>query len=336
MTPMYTRDQCRAAFMAIMIGDAMGQPVETMTAPEILAATNGRGVTGFIDPIQTRIKQNRQLKAGDTTDDWQLTAVMARSLSSQGGFNIFNIAYAHVEAATNPIGWGSTTLRAVRELDVWFQTGAKEGRSPIVPAPSFGSSKGAGNGVAMKVMPLVLWHGLRSYQRHQSYQEIKQLGQLTHSASEAYRAAFLLGRTMSMMATQPPRLIVQHLYQDAIRYFDPEDASSERLRASVEALRDNVGNMRALEERITPGFMASESVIYAIGVALSMPDDYRGAVLTAVNAGLDSDSTAAIAGMLVALRTGTVGIPEEWIGFRPEFAQAYEMADQLYAAAMGA
>lgn len=56
----------------------------------------------------------------------------------------------------------------------------------------------------------------------------------------------------------------------------------------------------------------ADTVPLALRIAASHLDDYRGAVATAVAAGGDTDTTAAIVGGIVAARVSLAGIPPEW------------------------
>jgi ADP-ribosylglycohydrolase len=55
-----------------------------------------------------------------------------------------------------------------------------------------------------------------------------------------------------------------------------------------------------------------DTVPLALWIATAHWDDYRRAVETAVAAGGDTDTTAAIVGGIVAARTSTTAIPGEW------------------------
>lgn len=79
------------------------------------------------------------------------------------------------------------------------------------------------------------------------------------------------------------------------------------------------------------GFHAFESCAFAIAVALRHPNDFRMAVLEAVNAGGDTDTNASMVGAIVGARVGLFGIPEEWRTFSPSFQEALDLAEQLYA-----
>ena len=91
------------------------------------------------------------LKPGQWTDDTQLTLVVAESLIANGGsINMDDMAARHVaaleEARRNGLGWGRTTTLAVERLKTgihWSESGK-----------NLDEGCGAGNGVAMKMVPI--------------------------------------------------------------------------------------------------------------------------------------------------------------------------------------
>ena len=54
------------------------------------------------------------------------------------------------------------------------------------------------------------------------------------------------------------------------------------------------------------------TVPVALHAWLTHPDDYRGAVQTAIRCGGDTDTVAAITGAIVGARVGVGGVPEAW------------------------
>lgn len=79
-------DRVRGCLMGVAIGDAMGMPVEGLKPFEVAAVNSGSGVRGFMPPVPGReMFGTHELKAGGTTDDWQLTKAVARSYAQMVG-----------------------------------------------------------------------------------------------------------------------------------------------------------------------------------------------------------------------------------------------------------
>src|SRR5512142_3055186 len=81
-------ESIRGGFVGLGVGDALGVPVETLSHEAILAATGGKGVDGYIEPKQTRVKDTGNLPPGSTSDDTQLALVTSRSLCRCRGFSL--------------------------------------------------------------------------------------------------------------------------------------------------------------------------------------------------------------------------------------------------------
>ncbi|MDP3899923.1 MAG: ADP-ribosylglycohydrolase family protein [bacterium] len=328
------------------IGDAMGMPVESMSRAEILAATNGEGISGFVDPIQTRIKDMTRLEAGDSTDDWQLTQILARSLCQMRQFDIVDIANEHIIAmARSIVGWGGTTKQAIEEVKIYQLTKGKEGRHPEDLAGDYGHNRGAGNGVAMKIAPLALFHSSYQITELPLLLDVLELGRLTHYDPRASSTAAAVALIIRYVINQPVSNhdssigLLQSIY-DNIKYFEKTilkvdsqfDLTMTKwlkkfLKNPAEYL---LADIETLIEKIGTGCFCLESVPFAIAVFLRHPRDFRAGVLEAVNAGGDTDTTASMAGAMIGANVGLDGIPEEWRTFRPEFYVAPKIGRELH------
>jgi ADP-ribosylglycohydrolase len=355
----------QACLLGVQIGDALGQPTETMNRESILMAEvmgkdgtrfkhSGQPVKGFLPAIQTRIRQTAQLQAGDTTDDWQLTKAVAQSLVARSGYDQEDVAKYHAAALSDAnTGWGGTTEHAIKEISVWFDTQGQSGRSPHVMAwdvasTNSGSRTGAGNGVAMKVSPLAIFHALHnpgySVECGEPSNEmvalmpmVKKLAGLTHPSSEAYLTAYALAVMIAQVLVEPvytleerSKLLRRVRYRLGEAERQAPGNGGFKILSAFDRLSAVAGDPEAVFREIIPGFRAGESVQYAMGIFLCYPKDFRKAVLTAVNDGGDSDSTASMIGALVGANCGLEAIPEEWSTFRPEFQESIDLGTGLY------
>jgi ADP-ribosylglycohydrolase len=222
------------------------------------------------------------------------------------------------------------------------------GRSPEIPAPPPAKpGDGCGNGVAMKVAPLAVFHALTGGFPEPFLSNVMALGLMTHGDPRASFAAGALGAAISAaLMTRPApldglvlrRLALKKATETALQlefryqFFRPND---DKLSARLEILPLVLGNLRSLRLRIGNGCFALESVPFAIGVFLRHPADFRQGVLEAVNAGGDTDTTASMVGALIGANVGLSGIPIDWQAAVPSTMKAMEMADLLEQAARG-
>jgi ADP-ribosyl-[dinitrogen reductase] hydrolase len=131
------RERALGAYLGLAIGDALGAPVEFMTAREIAAR---HGVLremcggGWL-----------KLKPGQITDDTEMSLIIGRALIAGSGFNLHAIAEGFSAwLKGRPIDVGNTCRRGIRR---YMHDGSLEG--PL-------SEGDAGNGACMRNVAVVL------------------------------------------------------------------------------------------------------------------------------------------------------------------------------------
>ncbi|MFS8541776.1 MAG: ADP-ribosylglycohydrolase family protein, partial [Tissierellales bacterium] len=86
----------------------------------------------------------------------------------------------------------------------------------------------------------------------------------------------------------------------------------EILIKAFELAKDNLEDYEAIS-KLGQGWVAEESLGISVYCALKYTDDFRKALITAVNHDGDSDSTGAITGNILGAYLGINSIPKEWI-----------------------
>ncbi|MGA5302219.1 ADP-ribosylglycohydrolase family protein [Nucisporomicrobium flavum] len=199
-------------------------------------------------------------------------------------------------------------LRQIREGTPW----------PIAAAAAFDGQGSAGNGAAMRAAPLGAWHAdsparaaaqgaLAAEVTHAHPEGIAGGVAVTVAASVA-AAARLEGGPVDLLGA-----VLAHTPHSRVR---DGLVAATRIRSAQEAAYELGTGTRA---------MAQDTVPFALWVAAHHLEDFRGAVEACVAAGGDMDTTAAMAGGVVAARTGAGGVPAEWIAAReplPEWVTA--------------
>lgn len=323
----------QGCLMGVRLGDAMGMPWETMTRKQILKKTDGRGVTGFVDPQQRHSPDTAHFKAGDTTDDWQLTEAVAESLIRRRGLVLEDMARAHVDAYEHSVaGWGGTTKKAMQEFKLWFESNGARGRAPGEPSTIFSR----GNGVAMKIAPVALLTSQSGESGLELESATLRLSEMTHRDPLAWITAFGLARIVQLIVLDQ---YIDQVVGEVISYEDQyaqgrfvqntfscrlEDFFKPSLKsASIEDVLLVTGC----------GFDAVESVSVAIACAMRHLDDPRAGLLEAINCGGDTDTVASMCGAILGARNGIEGWPEEWRSFRAEYISTLSLSERLLEAA---
>ncbi|HSI20252.1 MAG TPA: ADP-ribosylglycohydrolase family protein [Verrucomicrobiae bacterium] len=326
------KEKIQACLLGAAIGDGMGQPFETMSRKRIAKLVPG-GVTTFMDGMQMKIRENANLRAGQTTDDFQLSKMVGYSLIKHRGFNLEGMESAHIQALrSSTAGWGENTKLAIQAFLDYEETDAREGRMRGTPSISSGPMRGAANGVAMKTAPLGCFHMARdgeAFSQRQLWLECYALGVMTHTDPQAWDTAFAVAYLAAWALADP---IETHMdAKDRLKRLIgaiPKQSSSTQ--AALEQGVRMIGNPDRITFEITPGWLANQSVVYSILMYLTYRDDFQAGVLRAVNDGIDCDTTASMVGALIGANSGLEVIPPEWQTFHPSYQEAFTLGSSLY------
>jgi ADP-ribosylglycohydrolase len=323
------------AMAGVAIGDGMGMPVETMRHEEIMALNDGKGVTGFMPVVQTKFPEMRGYQAAATTDDWQLTAAVARSLIRTGGkFDPEDCLREHIEEwKIDNRTWGKGSRTAIAAI-------IKGERKLTDPPESIPGKTGLGNGIIMKIAPLALVTEARP--EHSCMTDCWALGRLTHGDVRAAIGAYAVMRLMHAILRRyfgygdyvnPDDLLRWLIWEVEVmesQYGDLKTPAGDTISGRLRRISGCLDSEGMVREKIGCGFVATETAPYVIATFLRHPTNFSAGVLEAVNAGGDADTNASIVGALIGLNVGLDGIPHEWEMQCPARAAAIELGDALF------
>lgn len=285
---------------AIAYGDAAGLPVEGKPA-EHIRERYGR-ITELQAPSDHPFFPGSA--RGTVSDDTQLSLAVARSLINNG-FSLESLADKHAAAYRQapriaegvPCGWGGSTVKAVERMI-----------SGLSPRES-GEKGKAGNGVVMKMAPLVVWQVLGEVDKRTRRGQYDLLTNMTHNSEIArictrlhgeVLSALLEGRTVSEAADR----FIQTL---AVNDFSKESELLHRAVYNPCQTDEELAECYAAGKSGTDyGFYAPETLAIAYDIFLGAGGDMSAAVYRAVNLGGDSDSTASIVAAMIACQSGGV------------------------------
>ncbi|QRO02306.1 ADP-ribosylglycohydrolase family protein [Archangium violaceum] len=268
--------------------------------------------------------------AGTWSDDTHLSLAVALSLIEADGFDLASMArwhvaaYAHVKGASSnpdlvpPIvtvnknnGWGGSTTQSIERL-----------MRGVEPSAS-GQEEGAGNGVLMKLAPLVYWQEARSTPLDTAEQQTIALTRMTHAAPEAVVSSLVhrnvLSRLLAMedgsSSSSAPREILLKAHADALGYerrLDAEPVTSRILRPLTDALEHGPLTREViLAAAPKAGFHAPETLVMAYGAFL-LENRFPESVFRAVELGGDSDSIGSIVATMSTFLHGEVKFPSDY------------------------
>jgi ADP-ribosylglycohydrolase len=198
-------------------------------------------------------------------------------------------------------------LRLIREGTPW----------PIAAAAAFDGQGSAGNGAAMRVAPLGAWHADST---SRAAAQAARSAEVTHAHPDGIAggvAVAVAAATAAAARLGGHRPGPEHLLA-AVAAATPPGHVRDGLDRAVRLTGRGVGEA-AYELGCGARSMAADTVPFALWVAARHLDDFPAAVTACVSAGGDVDTTAAIAGGVVAAFTGVGtpgGVPHDWLTAR--------------------
>lgn len=323
------------------VGDAMGAPVEFMSLAEIRRDFGPNGITGY-SPAYGRI--------GAITDDTQMTLWTAEGLlryhcrGQHRGIghmpSMVHRAYLRwlvtqgvtsrdqsFEDAQDPEypGWliGIKDLHARRAPGNTCLAALKSAGMGTMEKPK-NDSKGCGG--VMRVAPAGL------YEQHpgRAFKMGCEIAALTHGHPTGYLASGCLAAIIAAL-TQGKNLRDAIDESMTLLAEDPRSQETADCVSRALALFDKKADpVPETVERIGQGWIAEEALAISIYCSLARQDDFRKAVLLAVNHSGDSDSTGAITGNILGTLLGLEEIPPEWIEPLELRAEIAALAEDLH------
>lgn len=295
-----------ALLPAIAYGDAAGLPTETKSAGEI--AQRYRHIDQLIAPRDNPYYPG-DFPAGTTSDDTQLSVAVAEALIASDGFDIKGQAAEHLrvyqsiskvldfKGEMSVRGWGGSTTASMERL-----------AQGVSPAES-GEKDGAGNGILMKMMPLIHWQvarGINDQKRHEQYD---QLTNLTHD-SDVARACTRLHGDVVCWLLEHPGVTMDEFRAYALSVIahepmaDPKSHITSAMTHPLSSLEELVARYATGQNDGHYGFFVPNTIAMAYDVFVAAGGEYEKAIWLAVNLGGDTDSIASIAGSMCSAWSG--------------------------------
>lgn len=285
------------------VGDALGVPFETKLANyEPLIAWDGKTFLG---------SEHHKLKPGQYSDDTQMSLMVAESLLENHGFNPDDLAERYVEWMTSgrARGYGKTTLFAIKNLidgKHWSESG--------IPGSY-------GNGTAMRAAPF----GVYFRNDLQSLVSITKMDSaITHASDEAEAGAIAIALASAYAVNGDTGNLLDELWQIL------PDSKVKSVIYSLDSLIESpyITPEQALRVIGTKGDV--RQTVPAVLYCFLKFDNYHDAVLAAIKAGGDTDTTAAIVGALFGAKLGVQGINTDLVKEVEESSHLIELDSQLY------
>lgn len=287
--------EIKSALFGVAVGDALGVPVEFKSREEI-----------SINPVTEMIGYGTyNLPPGTWSDDSSLTFCLAEALSTE--FNLHTIGQNFVQWFHNnywtPRGHvfdiGMTTIDAITHLI--------EG---IEPAQAGGTDEFSnGNGSLMRILPLLFYIQGKSVEER--FNITRQVSSITHGHIRSVIACFYyLEFARQIVSGNNKFKIYENLQTQIPKQLSDFSIQQSEISLFNRLLKNKIHKLPAYKIR------GSGYVLHALEAGiwcLLTTNNYKDAVLKAVNLGEDTDTTGAITGGLAGLLYGFDNIPFNWI-----------------------
>ena len=287
--------------MGVIIGDALGCPVQFCSREEIQA-----------HPVDRMLGHGTyDMPVGTWTDDGSLTLALLASIREMKGINLQDIMSRFVAWYTKgeytPFGQafdiGGTTEIALQRYMM----------KPDVRTCGGTSARENGNGSLMRILPACLYAYEQKLCDEEAVRIIHEVSGLTHNHLRAKIACGLYYFCVCAVLDGEGSL-AERLQQGMDRGFAfyRKDISNLAELSYYGRLKDLTEFADVPEEKIKSSGYVVDTLEAAIW-CLVMTESFRDCELKAVNLGEDTDTVGAIAGGLAGLYYTYESIPEDWV-----------------------
>ncbi len=303
--------QIKSALFGVATGDALGVPIEFKSRQTISK-----------NPVTDMIGYGTyNLPAGTWSDDSSLTFCLAEALTQDFDLNAIGqnfVKWTH-ENYWTPHGHvfdiGIATKQAISRLE--------NGENPEL-AGGFDETDN-GNGSLMRILPLLFY--LIDKPIQERYDITKKVSSITHGHIRSVIACFyylefakqiLSGKDKFEIYKNLQTEISKHLTSLAIN--PTEIAKFDRL------LKGDIATLD--EDEIDSSGYVLHTLEASIWCLLTT-ENYKEAVLKAINLGSDTDTTGAVTGGLAGLLYGLDDIPKKWLQQIAKYDDIENLAERL-------
>ncbi len=321
------RERFRGCLLGGAAGDALGYPVEFMSARQI-EKRYGQVTDYLHEPALV-------------SDDTQMTLFTAEGLLLVPGAPLTGIARCYRDwldtqdprPGYQPYGrlHAIPALHRCRAPGTTCLGALRSGQVGSIEAP-LNDSKGCGG--VMRVAPVGLYCAKRGTIR-EAGRLATEAAALTHGHELGYIPAAALACIVHAAIRQPERGLLRAVWVAlaAVEELFPQAAHLGAFLALMDrAVGLAAGDMGDLEavSALGEGWVGDEALAIAVYCALRHENDFAGALTVAVSHSGDSDSTGAVTGNILGAYLGTAGIPPRFLETLELRDTLVEMADALY------
>lgn len=306
------------ALVGLAVGDALGVPFEFKSTKTMLAkpATEMVGYGTHNQPL------------GTWSDDSSLTFCLAESLCE--GYDLADMAQKFIDwrdraywtAHNKVFDIGITTNEALSRLKLIL---AKKEYEKLKNLKFEGTERDNGNGSLMRILPLLFY--IKGMESAKQFELVWEVSALTHRHIRAAMACFIyLKLAEYLLNGVEKKLAYQETRKDTLALWEKIQFETFEKTHFSRLIENSILELETTD--LKSGGYVIESLEASFWCFLK-ENNYQDAVLSAVNFGHDTDTTAAITGGLAGLYYGTAEMPKHWVSGLVRLNDILALADRL-------
>lgn len=290
------------ALLGVAVGDAVGVPYEFSSRDE-MQANPTIGMTGHGTYNQPK---------GTWSDDSSLTFCLAESLIN--GYDLKDIAEKFIKwvdeaywtAHDEVFDVGITTSIAISRLrNIIDDNNLDE----LIKQKYYGDERDNGNGSLMRIIPLLFL--IKEKPIKEQFDIVWEVSALTHRHIRSAMSCMIYLKLAEKLIEGKDKIDAYTEMRSEIFIFWNEIDFAEKERVHFEKIIQNDIRETKIEDLKSGGYVI-EVLESSIWFFLNK-SSYEETILSIINIGHDTDTSAAIAGGLAGLYYGVKGMPESWV-----------------------
>lgn len=306
------------ALLGVAIGDAVGVPFE-FSSREEMKLNRAKDMVGYGSHNQPK---------GTWSDDSSLTFCLAQSLLN--GYDLKDIAQnfikwkneAYWSARGKVFDIGITTAKAISRLRKIIEENDLE---ELKQQKNYGDEYDNGNGSLMRIMPLLFF--IKGKPIKEQFEIVWEVSALTHRHIRAAMCCLVyLKLAEKLLDGKDKKLAYSETREDILTFWNDIEFPNNERQHFEKVIQRNITETNIND--LKSGGYVMEVLESSIWFFLNK-ESYEDTILSIINIGHDTDTSAAIVGGLAGIYYGQKGIPEYWIASIAKMEDIIELGIKL-------
>lgn len=311
-----------SGMMGLLVGDALGSPVQFMTRDKIKNRPEGPVVGMEVCDLY-------DVPAGSWTDDGSMALATLDSLKTCKKIDLDDImkkfAEWEVKGKYTPLGFAFDQGNTCTEAIYRYIGGAEAAKCGVT------GEYANGNGALMRILPACIYCHMMVEKGEMTIEEavnsVHSVASLTHNHLRSNICCgmyfFMVKNIIESGSARPLIDILQDAINQALEYYRKDVNNLVQLAHLERIFYLNELKVNSEDDIEASGYVIR--TIEAVVWALINTESYKECMLKCANLGDDTDTVAAIAGGLAGLYYGYDSIPGEWIDEMIDVKQLIKM-----------